>query len=159
MILGSGGVGRAVILTLVEHGVERLLVANRTLERAKLIVNELDSNTNVGVCSLGSQPILDASASVLWDLIVNCTTLGMRYTDSETLSPISADNISSGTLVYDLVYNPPVTSLLKLAVANGADTLGGLGMLIYQGAEAFRLWTQKTPDISIMFQSAREAIY
>ena len=159
LVLGSGGVGRAVILTLADQIAERLLIANRTIYKAETLVSELAYSTHIEVCSLDEQHIKNASSSVSWDLIVNCTSVGMRYTDLEILSPISPDIIHKGTLVYDLVYNPPVTALLKLAADVGSDTLGGLGMLIYQGAEAFRLWTGEDPNIPIMFQAARQAIY
>ena len=159
LVLGSGGVGRAVILTLADQIAERLLIANRTINKAETLLSELASVTPIEVCSLDEQHIKDASSPVSWDLIVNCTSIGMRYTDLETLSPISADIMRKGALVYDLVYNPPVTVLLKLATDAGLDTLGGLGMLIHQGAQAFRLWTNEDPNIPIMFQAARQAIY
>ena len=159
LVLGSGGVGRAVILTLEDQTAARLLIANRTINKAETLVSELASVIPIEVCSLDKQHIKDASSPVPWDLIVNCTSVGMRYTDLETLSPISADIMRKGALVYDLVYNPPVTALLKLAADVGLDTLGGLGMLIHQGAEAFRLWTDENPNIPIMFQAARQAIY
>ena len=92
------------------------------------------------------------------DLIINCTPIGMRYTDEEKISPVGERVISEKSLVYDLVYNPMETELLKIAKKKSGKTLGGLPMLIYQGAAAFELWTGKHPPIEIMFEKAKNAL-
>jgi shikimate dehydrogenase len=61
-------------------------------------------------------------------------------------------------LVYDLVYNPPKTPLLRIAREAGANTIGGLPMLIYQGAASFKLWTGREAPLDIMFSAARQAL-
>jgi len=92
------------------------------------------------------------------DLLVNCTSVGMRYSATEAESPLNADVIPKDALVYDLVYNPEETPFLKEAKKAGAKTLGGLSMLVYQGAASFELWTGKDAPVDIMLQSAREAL-
>ena len=92
------------------------------------------------------------------DLIVNCTPLGMKHSQTEEETPITSGIIPADALVFDLVYNPSETPLLKEASRAGARTLGGLSMLIYQGAESFRLWTGKEPPLKVMFAAGRKAL-
>jgi shikimate dehydrogenase len=92
------------------------------------------------------------------ELIVNCTSMGMLHSPQESLSPLASDLIPPSALVYDLVYNPPETPLLRAARAAGARTLGGLPMLVYQGAAAFRLWTGLEPPVDLMLDVARRAL-
>ena len=155
LLLGSGGAARAVAHVLLEQGVAALTIANRTPERARQLVADLGGGTALSAVSLEpSELAVDGG----WHLIVNCTTLGMRHSAGEKRSPITSASISSDALVYDLVYNPPETPLLREAGRAGAHTLGGLPMLIYQGAEAFQLWTGKEAPLEVMFQAARRAL-
>ena len=93
-----------------------------------------------------------------YDLLVNCTSVGMRHTSVEDASPVSRDRLLPGALVYDLIYNPEETVLLKQAKEAGAQTLGGLPMLVFQGAEAFELWFGRRAPVDVMFRAAREAM-
>ncbi|MDE3154540.1 MAG: shikimate dehydrogenase, partial [Acidobacteriota bacterium] len=86
-----------------------------------------------------------------WDLLVNATPIGM-WPDVEA-SPVPADDLS-GRLVYDLVYNPPVTRLLREAARAGCATLGGLDMLVAQARAQFRWWTGLEPDGLVMREAA-----
>lgn len=92
------------------------------------------------------------------DLVVNCTSVGMRHSPTEGQSPLEAELIPKQALVFDLVYNPGETPLLKDAKRAGARTLGGLTMLVYQGAASFELWTGREAPLDIMFQAARRAV-
>ena len=71
---------------------------------------------------------------------------------------MSPELLSRDALVYDLVYNPRETPLLREARKAGARTLGGLPMLVYQGAESFRIWTGKEPPLDVMFRAAEQAL-
>ena len=155
LLLGSGGAARAVAHVLLDQGVAMLTIANRTPEQARQLVADLGDGAALSVASLEpSELAVDGG----WHLIVNCTTLGMRHSDGEKRSPIPSASIPSGALVCDLVYNPPETPLLREAKRAGARTLGGLSMLIYQGAEAFQLWTGNEAPLTVMFQAARRAL-
>ena len=156
LLLGSGGAARAVAHVLLEQGVAALAIANRTPERARQLVADLGGGVSLSAVSLEPS---DLAVDGGWHLIVNCTTLGMRHSVGEKRSPIPPASIPSGALVYDLVYNPPETPLLREAGRAGARTLGGLPMLIYQGAEAFQLWTGKEAPLMVMFQAARRALH
>jgi len=92
-------------------------------------------------------------------LIVNCTSLGMLHGPDEEASPLLLEMIPSTSLVFDLVYNPAETPLMKLAEAAGARTLGGLSMLVYQGTKGFQLWTGEAAPLDIMMAAAKKAVH
>ena len=92
------------------------------------------------------------------DLLVNCTSIGMRFSETEGASPLTADLIPKDALVYDLVYNPEQTPFLKEARKAGAEIWGGLSMLVYQGAASFELWTGEKAPVDTMLDSARESL-
>ena len=153
LVLGAGGSARAVVYGLLKQGAGRVSIANRTLERAHRLIQALGSPRNAEAAPLGM-----TETSNGWDLIVNCTTLGMRHAPGEKETPLPSHAIPANSLVYDLVYNPEETPLLQAAAKAGARTLGGLPMLIYQGVEAFRLWTGREAPVEVMFQAARRAL-
>ena len=155
LLLGAGGAARAVAYALVGAGVASLAIANRTAERAHRLVELVGAGTTSEVVALANDALRGQEG---WDLIVNCTTLGMRHGTAEDKSPLPADLIPSRALVYDLVYNPQETPLLRDARKAGARTLGGLPMLVYQGAEAFQLWTGREAPLDVMFEAARKAL-
>jgi shikimate dehydrogenase len=163
VILGAGGVARAASFALVQAKVKTLLIVNRTLERAEGLANSLSLYiSRVGLQSeVTVSPWQSLSSSRFFDrcqLIVNTTTIGMKHTSQEGQSPLSREIIPRGILVYDLVYNPSPTSLLRQAQDAGANVLGGLGMLVYQGAASFELWMGRAAPLDIMSQKARESL-
>ena len=157
LILGAGGSARAVALTLERERVASITIANRTAERARSLASVLGPwIEEARAIPLEGAALREAASKA--DLIVNCTSLGMRYSAREGRSPLAAEMISRDALVYDLVYNPPETPLLKEAKKAGAKTIGGLPMLIYQGARAFGLWTGREAPTELMFRAARRAL-
>jgi shikimate 5-dehydrogenase len=86
-----------------------------------------------------------------WDLLVNCTPIGMHPHVDRT--PLDADHLAPGT-VYDLIYNPPTTRLLKEAQQAGCTAIGGLGMLVGQAQQAFEWWTGVRPSADVMRAAA-----
>jgi shikimate dehydrogenase len=82
----------------------------------------------------------------------------MRHSPAENDTPIPPELIPPGVLVFDIVANPPETRLLAEARRRGARTVGGMRMLVYQGAESFRLWTGVEPPLEVMLQAARSAV-
>jgi shikimate dehydrogenase len=90
------------------------------------------------------------------DILVNATPVGMS--PNIGASPVPAEALHAGLLVFDLVYNPERTQLLSDAERAGARTLGGLPMLVYQGAESLRLWTGREAPEALMMEAARRAI-
>jgi 3-dehydroquinate dehydratase / shikimate dehydrogenase len=90
-----------------------------------------------------------------WDLLVNCTPIGMHPHIDRT--PIPSDALRGG-LVYDLVYNPQLTRLLSEAAAAGCETIGGLDMLVAQAMEQFRWWTGIAPPAHVMREAAMKRL-
>jgi len=157
LVLGAGGAARAVVVALAGAGVESLIVANRTLERAKALVDSLRFMLpSTEVVDLHSDSL--AAIAARSQLIVNCTSVGMSGGTGAGETPIEAGIIPARALVCDLVYNPRETPMMREAAAAGAQVLGGLPMLVYQGAAAFELWTGKDAPIKVMFLAAEKAL-
>jgi shikimate dehydrogenase len=157
VIAGAGGAARAVVVALLEAEAGAITVINRTLSRAHRLVDDLRPFARVS--ELRALPQMYASwAAVMGscDLLVNCTSAGAA--DFEEKSPVPADLIRSSMLVYDLVYHPAETALMAAARERGAQVIGGLAMLVYQGAASFELWTEQVAPVEVMFEAAREAL-
>lgn len=157
LVLGAGGAARGVVLALVRQQVGHLTIANRTVERAQRLA-ELAKNGGVEADATGlrGSEVGDAAASA--DLIVNCTTIGMSHGPDEQGSPLSREQIPPTALVNDLVYNPLETPLLLEAAAAGASRLGGIHMLVYQGADSFEMWTGQPAPVDVMLEAATRAM-
>lgn len=159
VVLGAGGVARAVVFALLNEEVTSVTVFNRSTERSRLLVRAFARSA--GRIPLAAPPwaeLAESRALADCNLVVNCTSMGMKHGDAEADSPLTAADIPTDAMVYDLVYNPEETPLLREARKAGAETLGGLHMLVHQGAAAFELWTGQRAAIDIMMAKAREAL-
>jgi shikimate dehydrogenase len=152
LVLGAGGSARAVVFGLGQAEAAAITVANRTLDRAVSLVESLAGH--LPGCPLVACALPDDLADVAADaeIVVNTTSLGMSpYVDTTPWPeglPLRADQV-----VYDLVYNPRRTRLLAHAEACGAQAIGGIGMLVWQGAIAFERWTGIRPPVDVMRQA------
>ena len=158
LLLGAGGAARAAAFALARAGVSELSIANRTLTRAESLVAELGGSAN-GVRALpldAADGIAEAASRA--QLVVNSTSVGMAHTPQESESPLPDGVLRPGAVVYDMVYNPAKTPLLAQAEREGARPVGGLSMLIHQGAAAFELWTGKPAPIDVMRNVAERAL-
>jgi len=155
-MIGAGGVARAIGFILVSSGIQLMSIFDIDLERAQKLASELKAKDITVLESDKGNEFKDAVSSA--DLLVNCTPIGMKHSSSEGQSPVASELISAGSLVYDVVYNPIETTLVKEAGVRGARVVGGLSMLVYQGAEAFELWTGKEAPLDIMLKKAGEAL-
>jgi shikimate dehydrogenase len=146
LVLGAGGSARAVVYALINDN-WNVTIAARRIEQAQQLV---DSFSN---CEL---QIIDYSSFILhpssFDLLVNTTPIGMTPNTERSSLP---ENISlqSNTFIYDLVYNPRETKLVKDARAQGLSAATGLGMLIEQAALAFQIWTSHNPPRDILWEA------
>ena len=157
LLLGAGGSARAAAFALARGGVASIAIANRTISRAESLAHDVRKlSGDVTVVPVNGGPLESVSAQA--DLIVNCTSLGMLHGEAEGRTPIDGRLIPPGALVYDLVYNPPETPLLREARGAGARTLGGLPMLVYQGAASFERWTGREAPVEVMFRAAERAL-
>jgi 3-dehydroquinate dehydratase/shikimate dehydrogenase len=136
-VVGAGGVSRAIVAGLTDAGA-KVTIYNRTLERAQ----ELAADFGCKAAGLGDLSQLDAR------LLVNCTSIGMHPKVDAT--PVPADLIEPNMAVFDTVYNPAETLLLKQAKAKGAKTIDGVAMFVNQAAAQFRLFTGQSANTNLM---------
>ncbi|MCX6650691.1 MAG: shikimate dehydrogenase [Methanomassiliicoccales archaeon] len=146
LVLGAGGASRSVLAYLTSKGAE-VDITNRTMGKAESLSKAFD-----GVSAVG-RPIAEEKQ---YDIIVNCTPLGMKGFPMEM--PISPHSLREGQFVMDIVYNPAVTPLLAEASRKGAVAVSGKDMLIYQALASFELWTGKAAEYEVMEQAFREAL-
>lgn len=160
LVLGAGGAARAIALECARENSERLVLANRDLEKAKLLAEELRpffAEARV----LGPVPRLQA---IPWDetalrfqianvdLLVNATPLGLHHADA---APVSARLLAPHLMVYDTVYSSGTTALISAALEAGARAANGLSMLLHQGALAFEIWFDRTAPLDVMRKAQR----
>jgi len=152
LLIGAGGAARGIAFALMEARAENVAVANRTPERAARLATEVGGAGG----SVRAVPLDTPLAT--YDCIVNCTSVGMHGGPDPDGVPIDLAGARPGALAVDIVYAPERTPFLADAGRHGLSTLGGLPMLIYQGALAFELWTGVRAPIDVMFAAARNEL-
>ena len=157
VLVGAGGAARAAAHALADAGIGTLTIVNRTLERAEALAEEV-AIQGIATRAIGLSDAQYASVCGKADLLINSTSVGMLHGPAESSSSVPEAAIRSGVVVYDMVYNPPDTPLLKAAEAAGARIVGGLPMLVYQGAAAWTRWTGKEAPVDVMFKAAEQAL-
>lgn len=149
-ILGTGGASRAAVVGLSERGIKHIdfytrniINSRQTLDYVRAKFPEIEFN----VYQIQNIRSLKDSA-----IIVNATPIGMKgyMADEMPLESKDLDNLEKDTIIYDIVYNPIKTVLIREAEKRGLKTIGGLDMLIYQAQRAIEIWTGKTPDFNVM---------
>jgi shikimate dehydrogenase len=148
LVLGAGGSSRAVVFGLIERGIKRVHLVNRTVERARALAGQFGADVH----------------PVAWDairdlmpragLLVNTTSLGMH---GQPVLDIDVGLLPSHAVVADLVYVPLVTPLLAAARARGLKTADGLGMLLHQAVRGFELWFGRRPEVTSELRALVEA--
>jgi shikimate dehydrogenase len=148
LVLGAGGSSRAVVFGLIERGIKRVHLVNRTVERARALAGQFGADVH----------------PVAWDairdlmpragLLVNTTSLGMQ---GQPVLDIDVGQLPSHAVVADLVYVPLVTPLLAAARARGLKTADGLGMLLHQAVRGFELWFGQRPAVTSELRALVEA--
>jgi shikimate dehydrogenase len=150
MLLGAGGAARSISVELALAGAAEIAIVNRNEVRARELVDLLGRNTKARVFYRPWSGEVSIPEDV--DGLVNATSIGL-YPNIEELPSVNLESIRPGLVVCDVIPNPPRTRFIKEAEARGAVTLDGLGMLVYQGAIAFKLWTGMDAPIEVMKQS------
>ena len=150
LLLGAGGAGRTAALKLASEQVGKLFLVNRTQSKAEEIAAEIRKQFPA-VSVATAYPASGA------DLVLNATSLGLRPGDA---SPLNGTKFSLGQAraVYDMVYRPPETPLLRAAQQAGCKTANGLGMLLHQGAKAFEIWTGSPAPLDVMRRALEQNI-
>lgn len=156
-MLGCGGAGRAVAIACAFDGAKKIILANRTKERAEKLCGEiesLDSGAQIEALS-SAEEWADACRDA--DVVIQATSADIHGDGLSSLLPPKA--FRPGQLVYDIVYTRPETAFMQTAAQAGAKTANGLGMLLYQGALSFKIWTGMEPDANAMRRALETAVY
>ena len=156
IVLGAGGAARAVAWALTTHGYGVKVLARRAEQAAALCASlRVSGEASVRYDRLDAGGLNHMLRSA--GLLVNCTPAGMW--PHEEASPLPADTrLPEHLVVYDLVYRPRPTRLLKEAMSSGCRTQDGLSMLVYQGAAAFEIWTGLKAPVSVMEKACLGAL-
>ncbi len=154
LVLGAGGSARAICYGLLDAGAD-VRVFNRDQPRAITLAGTLRGPDGRGPVAIDR---LDTTAAASSDLVVNCTSAGMDPNTATTPWPENV-RFPVSAILYDLVYRPAVTTLMRDAGIRGARVIGGIGMLAEQGAEAFARWTGRSArDASVIMRQTLGAI-
>ena len=152
LLLGAGGAARGVILPLIDAGVARLFIANRTADKARALQAHFAGHDARGVLAAGGW---QEAADAPYDVVINATSASL----SDEAPPLPPSLYAPDSLAYDMVYGRGLTAYLKQARDQGAARLAdGLGMLVEQAAEAFALWRGVRPDTAAVRATLRVAL-
>jgi len=151
LLLGAGGAGRTAALKLGSEKVAELFLVNRTKSKAEKIAREIKKQFPATNVSIGYP-------KTKIDLLLNATSLGLKPGDASPLDE-SEFPLKQTRAVYDMIYRPAETKLLKAAKESGCKTANGLGMLLHQGAQAFEIWTGKPAPLDVMRRALEQNIY
>jgi len=147
LMLGAGGAAKAISYALASE-VEKIIIINRTKDRAKKLVNNLKKEIEFNIESKEYTEAIIREEINSSDILINTTPIGMF--PNEEISPISKNCLHNRLFVFDIIYNPLETQLLRDSKEIGCQILGGLDMLVNQGALAFEWWTNNKPNIELM---------
>ncbi len=157
-ILGTGGAARAAVVGLAELGIKEIDFYSRNIINSKQTLDYVRAKFPEIIFNVYQiQNIRDLKQT---SIIVNSTPIGMKgfMADQMPLEPSDLDKLTDETIIYDIVYNPVKTVLIKEAEKRGLKTITGLDMLIFQAQRAIEIWTNKTPDVNLMKIAALEAL-
>ena len=152
VVIGAGGAAQAIACSLARAGAAAVTVANRTLEKARALAELIAGHTNARAVTLSAADEALMRALGEADIVVQATSVGMHPHEDAPL-PVPVEAVREGALVCDIVYNPRETRLIRAARARGLDVLTGEGMLVYQGAIAFELWTGRPAPDGLMLET------
>jgi shikimate dehydrogenase len=147
VVLGAGGAARAVCVELALAGAQSIRIVNRSAARGEELALLLNEHTPVQAAYVPWMSGMRLAPDT--DLLVNCTSIGL-YPDVDGIPDIDLAVMGPHMVVCDVIPNPPDTPFLRAARSRGAKTIDGLGMLVYQGAIAFKMWTGDDAPVDVM---------
>lgn len=154
VVAGAGGASRAISFYLAKFGANSITILNRNVDKAQSLASDISdsdliSEVNADSISNISRYLNDS------DILVDTTPLGMHpHIDDEPIA--TAEDMHEDLVVFDAVYNPNETVLLKEAIKAGAKPVYGIKMLLYQGAESFKIWTGQNAPVDVMEKALNE---
>ena len=156
VVAGAGGASRAISFYIAKYGADSLTILNRNVEKADNLAKDV-SNSNL-INEVKSDSMSEINSYVAdADILIDTTPVGMHpNVDDEPI--VLADNMHDDLVVFDAVYNPNDTVLIKEAVKAGAKPVYGIKMLLYQGAESFRIWTGRDAPVDVMEDALRKTL-
>ena len=159
VLWGAGGAARAVAWALIWRQAAALTIINRTAVRAGRLRHDLASaSASAALQSLGADDERVGDALCSADLVVQCTSVGLQGSETAGRVPFDPALLGRDAFVVDLIANPIETPLVEAVNRAGRRAIGGLPMLVYQGAAAFELWTEREAPVDVMMKAAREAM-
>ena len=155
VVLGAGGAARAIIWGLCKRNAGHIAVGVRNPEKYKSIIEDFEVFDDIEIFHWESDEFKEQMEQA--DILINTTPLGMTPNVDE-MPPVDISLLPEGALVYDAIYSPAKTKFLAKAEELGYPILNGMTMLLYQGVEAFRLFTGIEPDEEVMLKALKEAL-
>lgn len=153
VVAGAGGASRAISFYIAKYGAESLTILNRNVEKAQRLADDINLIDEVKADSIKN--IKNHVADE--DILIDTTPVGMHpNVDDDAI--VSAEDMHEDLVVFDAVYNPNQTSLIKEAIKANAKPVYGIKMLLYQGAESFRIWTGQNPPVDVMEDALKKTL-
>ena len=156
VVLGAGGAARAILWGLCKRKAEFITIGARNPQKADALAKDFMQYGTVEGLDWNSDQFKDAMQTA--DILINTTPLGM-FPNMDDMPPVDLKLLPEGALVYDIVYNPVETKLLRTAKELGYPTLNGMSMLLLQGKESYRLYTGTIPDMKIMTKTLEKLLH
>ena len=158
VIFGAGGAAKAALYVLFQRGLKNLTIINRSKANAVKMVDQFnDFNFEHCVLTFNEIPKIKTACQST-NLIINTTILGMKGSGYENISPVDSTFIDSNSVIFDMVYNPTKTQLIKIALDKNANIIEGLNMLVYQAIKSIELWTGISPSFDDMYNKCKEIL-
>lgn len=156
VVAGAGGASRAISFYIAKYGADNLTILNRNVEKAQNLANDVKGSGLIGsVKSASIEEINNFIGDA--DILIDTTPIGMHPNVND--APIvSAGDMHEDLTVFDAVYNPNETVLIKEAIKAGAKPVYGIKMLLYQGVESFEIWTGKKAPVDVMENALRKTL-
>lgn len=156
VVAGAGGASRAISFYIARYGASDLAILNRNTQKAQGLADDIESSGLIGNVKADSITSINDYLDEA-DILIDTTPLVMHpHTDDEPIA--LAESMHEDLAVFDAVYNPNETVLIKEAIKAGAKPVYGIKMLLYQGAESFRIWTGQEPPVDVMEEALRKTL-
>lgn len=153
VVAGAGGASRAISFYIAKYGAESITILNRNVDKASNLAKDINLIDDVKPDSISQ--INDYVREA--DILIDTTPVGMHpNVDADAI--VGADDMHEDLVVFDAVYNPNETSLIKQAIKANAKPVYGIKMLLYQGAESFKIWTGQNPPVDVMEDALRKTL-